>query len=232
VVVLIHGGCWQSRYGLHLMDAMAQALTKAGYATWNLEFRRPGPGETGWPYIFHDVVLGVDYLRNLATQFALKLDDVSAIGHSSGGHLALLLAEQALSLSKGSDAKLPQVALRGVVALAPVTDLPGALADPSRSCHAVIESFMGATPAQDPERYRAAAPGAGSPQTPRILISGSLDKGVRPLHVEEYAKAMRSQGVTIRHVEVADAGHFELITPGTRAWDELLQALESLPAAR
>src|SRR5437764_12046600 len=42
VAIVIHGGCWQSAYGLDLMDPMAEDLWRRGIAVWNIEYRRLG----------------------------------------------------------------------------------------------------------------------------------------------------------------------------------------------
>src|SRR5690349_1351707 len=40
VVVLIHGGCWIGYASAAYTAPMASALTREGWATWNLEYRR------------------------------------------------------------------------------------------------------------------------------------------------------------------------------------------------
>src|SRR5262245_22552341 len=41
VAVVIHGGCWKSRFAdLQNTAALSSALTKIGIATWNIEYRR------------------------------------------------------------------------------------------------------------------------------------------------------------------------------------------------
>src|SRR5437899_2752295 len=42
VAIVIHGGFWRAKYGLTYAGHMAAALTAAGIATWNVEFRRIG----------------------------------------------------------------------------------------------------------------------------------------------------------------------------------------------
>src|SRR5437588_186557 len=45
VVVVIHGGFWRSQYGLDHIARLCPALNAAGWATWNIEYRRVGnPG--------------------------------------------------------------------------------------------------------------------------------------------------------------------------------------------
>jgi len=46
-IVLFHGGFWRQIWGRDLMDRLSVDLTRRGYATWNVEFRRIPP-VGGW----------------------------------------------------------------------------------------------------------------------------------------------------------------------------------------
>jgi len=61
VVVLVHGGFWQAGFGLDLMDGLAASVAGAGWAAWNIEYRRVGGGG-GYPQTFDDVAAAVDHL--------------------------------------------------------------------------------------------------------------------------------------------------------------------------
>ncbi len=110
VAIVIHGGCWMSEYGLSYMGHLSAALTEAGVATWCVEYRRVGNQGGGWPGTFEDVARAADHLRKIAKTYPLDLNQVIAVGHSAGGHLALWLAARKLlpkdSKKKGDDAKL------------------------------------------------------------------------------------------------------------------------------
>src|SRR5436309_894025 len=111
VVIVIHGGYWRAAYGLDHIGHFCTALTKAGLATWSLEYRRVGNPGGGWPGTFDDIKNGASRLAQIATVRKLDLSRIIATGHSAGGHLVLWLAGQSA------------VKLRGVVPLAPVADL-------------------------------------------------------------------------------------------------------------
>ena len=82
VVALIHGGCWRARYDRTLQAAVAADLRARGYRTANVEYRRLDAGGI-WPEPLEDV---------LAAIASAKAEVV--VGHSAGGHLALLAAAQ------------------------------------------------------------------------------------------------------------------------------------------
>src|SRR4029453_9033935 len=83
VAVIIHGGCWLNLFGLDLMDGTSEALTAAGLATWNIEYRRLGDPGGGYPNTFTDVGLAIDTVRDLAPRCNLDLGNVMTVGHSA-----------------------------------------------------------------------------------------------------------------------------------------------------
>lgn len=101
VAVFVHGGAWKNSWTLDLADACADDLTHRGWATWNCEYRRVGhigddyAGDEGggFPGTLLDVAAALDALADVARAEALDLTRVVLIGHSSGGHLALWLAQ-------------------------------------------------------------------------------------------------------------------------------------------
>jgi acetyl esterase/lipase len=205
VALVIHGGYWRSAYGLDHIGHLCAALTRAGVATWSLEYRRIGDPGGGWPATGEDVVRGAEYLRTLAQRYPLDLTRVVAIGHSAGGQLALWLAAQH---------KIP---LRGVVSLAGVADLRRAW-ELGLSRGAVAE-LLGGTPQEQPERYRQASPIELLPlRVPERLLHGAKDDVVPIEMSRRFQAAAAAAGDDARLSELPDAGHFDLIDPRTRAW--------------
>src|SRR5947209_17240556 len=92
VMVLVHGGSWQRRYGRIVMRGLARDLLRRGWAVWNIEYRRLGGGG-GWPATFADVAAAIDHLGQLGS--LVDLSRASVLGHSAGGHLALWAAGRA-----------------------------------------------------------------------------------------------------------------------------------------
>src|SRR5690625_2184422 len=73
---------------------MVEDLTRRGFGTWNIEYRRVGEKGGGWPGTFNDVVDAVNHLAHLHEYVQLDTSQVTIIGHSAGGHLALWLASR------------------------------------------------------------------------------------------------------------------------------------------
>ena len=92
VVVLIHGGFWRAVYTKRLMNGLAKAVVKRGWAAWNIEYRRVGflGGHGGWPQTLHDVAAAMDHIAVI--DGAVDPTRVVTCGHSAGGQLALWAA--------------------------------------------------------------------------------------------------------------------------------------------
>ncbi|MGA2736364.1 MAG: alpha/beta fold hydrolase [Bryobacteraceae bacterium] len=207
VAIVIHGGYWRSAYGLEHIGHLCAALTRAGVATWSLEYRRIGdPG--GWPATGNDVLRGAEYLPTLAQSYPLDLTRVVTIGHSAGGQLALWLAAQH---------KIP---LRGVVSLAGVADLRRAWE--LGLSRGVVAELLGGTPQEQPERYHQASPIELLPLgVPERLLHGTRDDVVPIELSRRFQAAASAAGDDARLIELPDAGHFDLIDPRTSAWAQV-----------
>jgi len=228
LVAIIHGGCWLAAYDLGLMDAMATDLTARGYATWNLEYRRVGDAGGGWPGTFLDIAHGVDHLQTLTEDYPLDLEQLVVVGHSAGGHLALWAGSRG-----GLPRKSPLYTGRplqpqGVISLAGIVDLEDYF-DPNSGCGSSIDDLMGGTPSEVPERYRQTSP-VFLPlmNVPRILLTGTRDPIVPTTHVNRYLTDRPDPDGLLQAREIRRAGHFEVISPGSRAWPEVVQALEDV----
>lgn len=228
LVMLIHGGYWRARYGLELMNGLAESLAMRGLAVWNIEYRRVGNSGGGWPGTFEDVANAADCLKKIAQSYELDLNRVVALGHSAGGHLAFWLAARA-RLPTGSPLaphKEP-LSLRGAISLAGVLDLHLAYRL-HLSNDAVIE-LLGGTPDKFPERYFSASPAALLPLgLPQILIHGTADESVPPEISQQYAEVARRAGDQIRLLEPAEVDHFDIINAGTEVWELTVGEILSL----
>ena len=228
IVVLIHGGCWQSAFNYRYLLDLADALTRQGYATWTIEYRRLGEDGGGWPNTFTDVGAAIDHLRTLATTHALDLDRVVTLGHSAGGQLALWAASRprlGLGSPLHADQALP---IRGVIGLAAITDLAQYRIGPADSCHGSVEPLMGGSPDTVPKRYSQVSPIELLPlQTPQWLIQGERDPIVELASVEHYVKAAKASGDRLQLIRLG-SGHFDPVVPQGQAWEAIRQALQQL----
>ncbi len=224
VAIVIHGGFWRARYDLEHIGHLCAALTHAGLATWNLEYRRLGIPGGGWPGTFLDVAAGADYLRQLAGPYALDLRRVVSVGHSAGGHLAAWLAGRGRVLPGSPLHAENPLPLRGVVPLAGVLDLIRAYE--LRLSAGVTGELMAGSPEEHSDRYAAASPAALIPLGVRqILLHGTADEDVPYAISRDYAAAARAAGDDAELITLPGTGHFELIDPRSAEWPQVEAAV-------
>jgi acetyl esterase/lipase len=240
VAIIVHGGCWVSELGkldpravaIDNMRPMAAALTAAGVATWNIEYRRLGHAGSGWPGTYQDVALAADALRTVAGQHPLDLTRVISIGHSAGGHLALWLAGRANIPSDSELYKKNPMKVTAVVNLDGPGDLDAMLAAQQAICgRPVITELMGGSPADRPDRYRAASPIQLLPFGVRIQAFTGRAFGEQNTAFDAAAKR---GGDAIESTIIPTAGHFVFIDPQSDVWPQIVAAVRRLlgmPAA-
>jgi 3-dehydroquinate dehydratase-2 len=112
LVVLAHGGLWRSEYERDLTESLAVDLTRRGYDTWNIVYRRTGVGG-GWPASGHDVLMALDHIP----QLGLADSPATVIGHSAGAHLLMWAASRTTS------------PIARHIALGPILDLEATVED-------------------------------------------------------------------------------------------------------
>ncbi len=225
IIMLIHGGFWRGEYDLSLMDPMAFDLTQRGFGTLNLEYRRTGEAGGGWPGTFLDIVEALNHVPKLAQDQALDLSRLTLLGHSAGGHLALWVAGQH-NMSPASRLSSPKltIPIHRVISLAGVTDLLAMYQVLHGS--SPVGELIGLAPDEDPDRYRQASPIALLPLgVPQVLIHGTEDNRVPIEQSREYRRQAESLGDPVRLIELPGVDHFQIITPGTSAWDTVTSVL-------
>jgi acetyl esterase/lipase len=215
VAIVIHGGYWRARYDLTEVEHLCDAVTRQGLATWSLEYRRIGNPGGAWPGTLDDVRTGAAHLEKIAAERSLDLKRVVAMGHSAGGHLVLWLAKQNV------------IALRGLVALAPVADLRRAWE--LKLSNTVVADLLGGSPQDLPERYRSASPIELLPLGVAQRVLHGTNDDVVPLEISRrFVAAAKKGGDDSKLIEVAGAGHFELIDPRSSAWPVVKEAVLEL----
>jgi acetyl esterase/lipase len=203
LVVNVHGGYWQAIYNLTHAGHLCADLAAHGIATWNVEYRRLGDPGGEWPGQLEDVVAAVDRVQALAAGYPLDLERVVLMGHSAGGHLALLAARET------------KTALRGVVSLAGVVDL--VLIDRIGDDNGLARRLLGAGPEEAPERWQEASPRALLPLGFRYV----LGCGTEDIHWEPNrltAADAEAAGDDVELLGLDGAGHFEPVDPQAPEW--------------
>lgn len=219
VVVVVHGGFWRARYDLELGRPLARDLTDRGWVTWNLEYRRVGPGPGGGggvPETFDDIATGIDHLARLADDGLLPrqaLDRVVGLGHSAGGHLVAWAAGR----------KAPGVPVTHAVSQAGVLDLVAGARD--NLGDGAVEAFLGHIPGPEDAVLD---PAQQLPLAVPLWCVHAADDDVVPFaQSTEYVARATAAGATAELVEVT-GGHFGIVEESHPAWATVRSIIDGI----
>ncbi|MGP8300792.1 alpha/beta hydrolase [Streptomyces inhibens] len=203
LVVLLHGGFWRAAYDRRYLSPFAAELAGHGLPVALAEYRRVGAGG-GAPQTFEDVTAGIA----TAAREVPGAGGTVLVGHSAGGHLALLAAAR------------PGTPVTGVLAVSPVADL--ARAHELGLSNGAVAELLGAGPGL-PERIAAADPARRPPAgIPVTILHGTDDPDV-PLDISRRYAAASPADTDLR--ELPGVGHYAPLTPGTPSCRTLLGLL-------
>jgi len=204
LVILIHGGCWLSAYDIQHTYALSTGLAQAGFNVWSLEYRRSGDIGGGWPGTYDDVKAGIlASARYNNAEF--ELTQSVLVGHSAGGHLALL-----------AGGAIKQ--LEGVIGLAAITDI-AEYAVGTNSCQQVTKDFMQGMPKDKPADYDMANPSQQPLHVNTFILQGDKDNIVPAFKLDKLEPKV---------IMLEGGGHFDWIHPGSEAFSTLTQQLNGL----
>ena len=206
-VIFVHGGCWLNAYGYDHAKGFYYALAELGVGVYAMEYRRVGDEGGGWPGSLNDVVNG---MKASIKQIVATGDNrnIYVVGHSAGGHLGLLAAQQ-LSDSEQSRS------IKRVIGLAAITNVHS-YARGKNSCQAATQQFIGGMPSDKELEYQMATPVATAIQPPVILLQGTEDSIV-PEHHATMPNA--------KNRIITNGGHFDWLHPDSSSFDALLEVL-------
>lgn len=204
LVILIHGGCWLSTYDIQHTYALSTGLAQTGFNVWSLEYRRSGDLGGGWPGSYDDVKAGI-LASNNYNNGEFDLAGSVLVGHSAGGHLALL-----------AGGVIKQ--LKGVIGLAAITDIEE-YANGSNSCQQVTKNFMQAMPTEKPSEYHMANPSKQPLHVNTLVLQGKKDNIVPAFELDKLERKI---------IMLDGVGHFDWIHPGSAAFTLLTQQLNGL----
>ncbi len=200
VVIVVHGGSWQSGSRRELSD-LSRYLASRGYAVASVDYGLAP--RTVFPGPVEDIRDAIAFLRRHALEWSLDMDRVVLLGRSAGGQIALAAAHDAQ----------PMPGIKGVVVFYAPNDLffswsvpgPKRIIDSRR----LLRQYLGGSPAEEPERYAQASPllraGARSPAT--LMIHGGRDELVWSIHENRLAEKLKAAGVAHYYLDLPWATH-------------------------
>lgn len=207
LLVFIHGGCWLDAYDIEHAKPLMSALSSAGFTVIGIEYRRTTNDRAAWPIAKDDIIQALGQIVT-ETSYA-KNRPISILGHSAGGHLALLAATQVSQW-----APLVSVDVHGLAAIVDIA----AYAKGENSCQRATSAFMGGMPDALPQAYQDASPlSYALPQNIQVMLWHGVKDAIVPNSQAHHPNASVKT--------VPEAGHFAWIHTQTEAYKRLLQEL-------
>jgi acetyl esterase/lipase len=165
-IVFIHGGGWAGgdRQGYR---GQIQEAARRGYVAVTIDYRLmkfdQAKKETTtatpiFPAQIHDAKAAIRWVRANAQKYHVNSDRIGVTGGSAGGHLSLLvgLASPTANLEGDSGNPGQSSRVQAVVNTFGPTEMVGCYEKSSVAW--IFRLFLGGTPSEAPERYKAASP--------------------------------------------------------------------------
>jgi acetyl esterase/lipase len=173
------GWRWVDRNSLGVTLA---SLASNGYAVAvaDYAFASSSPGSHVWPANFDDVQNAVRWIRGNADRFGFDPSKIAVWGESAGGHLANLLGTDPAGPAGGPAPRGPYASLpanvQAVIDFYGPTDLAQLYANAPK-VRPYLQTFLGGTPQQFPQRYADASPvtHVSSSDPPFLIYQGLSD---------------------------------------------------------
>lgn len=210
LIVLVHGGSWRWPYNRWVMWLLARDVRRRGWGVCNIEYRRLGRfgGGGGWPETFDDVRAAIEMITADTAQLGIDPDRVVVVGHSAGGHLALVGAAHAST----------RPAL--VVSIAGPTDLERLWSNGSRP----VRDLTAGAP--ESTRWSLTSPLHMVPLgMPTVCVHGDTDTTVNPIHTTAFVAAAQAAGDRAEAVIVPGEGHTDALKPTSAIWAAVVAAV-------
>jgi acetyl esterase/lipase len=224
VIVNVHGGYWR-RGSRDTYQHWGPYLGQRGYAGFTISYRLTKPGKKTFPGVVHDVRAAVQFVRARAREFRLDPERIALWGNSAGAHLAATVALAGDSpLFAGAYPQDPHASastkVKLLIGVYGIYDLIGQwrhsqIGNPGDN---LVESMLGAAPAQDRRLYFEASPisyaTTANNKTAVYLSWGTEDDVVdHRAQSQEFLLALKQAGFTVRSCVVHGAPHYWLGDP-------------------
>ena len=225
VVVLVHGGCWQTEYGgIKQFRNMSGALAAEGIAVWNVEYRRVDEEGGGFPGTQEDMIAALDALAANAEHYRLDLGRLTAVGHSAGGYMVQWAAGRSLIPSTSPLYRPQPLVLHHVVSLGGINDLRAW----TGVCGFEVSKLTGSPGAVRADVFRDTNPADLIPNgSHTVLITGELDQQVPQETAFKFAAKAKAAGDSAEVIVLPGASHFDEAAATSASWKTTLAVIKN-----
>jgi len=223
-IVNVHGGYWR-RGSRDTFGYWGPYLAERGIAGFTISYRLTKPGKKAFPEAVHDVRAAVQFMRGRAKDFRINPDKLVLWGNSAGAHLAALVAlagDHPLFVNGYPQDQFAaqSTKVRALIGTYGIYDLmtqwkTSQIGNPGDN---LVESFLGASPAQNRKIYFDASPISyctrDNNKTAVFLIWGTEDDVVDYRSQSlEFLMALKQAEFQARPCVVHGAPHYWLSDP-------------------
>ena len=216
-IVFIHGGGW-SGGNRQAYRGQIQEAAKRGYVAATISYRLMKYDEAKketttadpiFPAQIHDAKAAIRWVRANAKKYHVDPDRIGVTGGSAGGHLSLLVGLTDPSSGLEGDSGNPDQSSRvqAVVNVFGPTDM--AYCYEKSSVAWIFRLFMGGTPAEAAERYKAASPitYVSKDDPPVLTLHGDQDALVPVEQARMLDEKMKAAGASHTLIVFKGQGH-------------------------
>src|SRR5688500_11964960 len=207
IIMQIYGGSWQTGRPTN-QEWFSRHFAERGYVVVAIDYRHAP--EWKWPEQIVDVRTALYWISQEAQKFGGDTTRIVVAGQSAGAQLAMRLAYQ-----EGPSS------IRGVLNDYGPVDLAEGWRRPPQpdplNVRAILEMFIGGTPAQKPEHYKHASPitWVSKASAPTLSIYGSRDHVVEARFGRMLDSALKQAGATSVFLELPWSEHsFDAVPNG------------------
>jgi acetyl esterase/lipase len=216
-IVFIHGGGWsggnRQAYRGQIREAAGRGYVAATISYRLMQFDQARKETTTATPIFpaqiHDAKAAIRWLRAHAEQYQVDPDRIGVTGASAGGHLSLLVGLTDPSSSLEGDSGNPDQSSRvqAVVNVFGPTDM--AFCYEHSSVAWIFRLFMGGTPSEAAQRYKAASPVTYVTKNapPVLTLHGDQDALVPVEQAKAFDDTMKAVGANHTLMIFEGQGH-------------------------
>ncbi len=205
-IVVIHGGAWREGDKSALV-AQIKRFADIGYVSASVNYRHC-PNYV-FPAQVEDVKCAVRFLRGNAKTLGIDVTRFGAIGHSAGGHLAMMLdvVDESSQLEGAGGHAQQSSKVQAAVSFSGPTALDAK--DIPEASKPLVRDFLGGTVHDKPALAKTASPIShlSKDDGPILMIHATYDEIVPPTQVYRMIDAMGRIGVKGRAEIVPGLGH-------------------------
>lgn len=213
-MIVIHGG-FLFKGGRADIAHIAEALARAGYVTFNIDYRlfEMATGRNPWPAQLDDAQRAVRWVRAHAADYGVDPDRIGAIGFSAGGQLSAFLGSR--DTRDDCDPALAGLSSRVCCVVDLAGDVDNTIPYYAEEITALTYAILGGTPEQPPSDSAHADFSAitfvDTSTAPFLIFHGAKDVRVPVEHSRRLAAKLRETGIEVAYNEYPDLGHFEMV---------------------